>query len=75
METLKPKNWENIYCLKHKDMETLKAKNWEKIYLTNTNKTTMKCFKTNINTLREIRKMSTTSGAGKSGQPLVKEWN
>lgn len=39
-------------------MEILKAKNWEKIYLTNTNKTTMKCFKTNINTLREIRKMS-----------------
>lgn len=42
-------------------METLKAKHWEKIYLTNTNKTT-KHFKTNINTLREIRKMSTKQG-------------
>lgn len=43
-------------------METLKAKNWEKIYLTNTNKTTTKHFKTNINTFREIRKMSTKQG-------------
>lgn len=43
-------------------MEILKAKNWEQIYLTNTNKTKMKRFKTKINTLREIRKMSTKQG-------------
>ena len=43
-------------------MEIVKAKNWEEIYLTNTHKTTMKCFKTNINTLREIRKMSIKQG-------------